>query len=458
MRSLRRASADALLVFVALTALLWATISGAADRPKSERALSARVVGTGTPASAEAAMEGLIASSEPDWPQWRGPRRDGISDEIGLLRQWPSDGPPLAWKVAGIGRGWSSPIVVGDRVFVTGDVEDELVLFAYDRQGKLVWRTTNGRAWKGSFPGARACCAYSDGRIYHMNAHGRVICLEAATGRELWSTNILDRFSGREIRWGLSECLLVDGTRLIVTPGGRRALMAALDKQTGRTVWTTPPLGSDFVTHSSPILFRWSGRRILAQCSSAHGFGVDADTGQLLWAVPLKNRFGTNVSTPIYGDGCVYYVTPYAELGRLYRLRRRGREIAAEHVWTSTLDTVTGCGVLVDGTLFAAGYRRPKWWFAVDWQTGQTKSELKELTTGAAIYADGRLYCLDERGKVGLLQLDGDGMRLVSSFRLVSRRVHDAWTHPVLANGRLYLRYHETLWCFDVRSKENRSR
>ncbi len=398
-----------------------------------------------------ASPDGLIASSEPDWPQWRGPRRDGISNEKGLLSSWPEGGPKPLWKTGGLGTGWSSPIIVGERLYITGDVGNDLVIFALDLDGRMQWRTENGRAWKGPYPGGRACCAFSQGRLYNMNAHGRVACLDAATGREFWAVDILERFAGKNITWALSECLLVDGEHLIVTPGGRKALMAALDKRTGETIWTTPPLGDDQTSHCSPILFRHAGRRLITNCSSAHGFGVDADTGELLWTVPLSNPFGTNISTPIYGNGCVFYVTPYAELGRAYRLRAEGRSIIAEHLWTHPLDTVTGSGVLVDGTLFAAGYKTSKWWFGVDWRTGKTKYEFKDLTTGAAVYADGRLYCLDETGTAALLKPGSEGLEAVGRFRLVPERVHDAWAHPVLLNGRLYLRYHDTLWCYDLK-------
>ena len=395
--------------------------------------------------------DGLIASEEQGWPQWRGPRRDGISDEKGLLSTWPASGPKLLWKVEGLGTGWSSPIVVGERLYITGDVGDNLIVFAFDRSGTPQWRTKNGKAWKGPYPGARACCVFSEGRLYHLNAHGRLACLDAGSGKELWAVDILERFSARNITWALSECLLVDGARVIVTPGGKKALMTALDKRNGQTVWTTEPLGEDRTSHCSPILFRYAGRRVIANCSSAHGFGVDADTGKLLWTVPLRNPHGVNVATPVYGSGSVFYVTPYAELGRLYRLSADGQGIAAEHLWTSPLDTVTGGAVLVDGTLFASGYKKSKWWFGVDWQTGQTKYELTDLTTGATIYADERLYCLDESGTVALLKPGSEGLDVVGRFRLVTRRVRDAWAHPVLHDGRLYLRYHDTLWCYDVK-------
>lgn len=395
--------------------------------------------------------EGLIASPEPGWPQWRGPRRDGVSQERGLLASWPEGGPELLWKVDGLGTGWSSPIVVGRRIYITGDVDDDLVVFALADDGSKVWRVKNGRSWTRSYPGARASCAYSDGRVFHMNAHGRTVCLDPSTGGELWAVNVRERFDAKNITWALSECLLVDGPRVIVTPGGKGALIAALDKMSGKTIWASEPLPGERTSYSSPILFEFSGHRIIANCSSAHGFGVDAQTGRLLWTVPLKNRFAANISTPVYGDGCLFFVTPYGEEGRLYRLRADGQDVTAEFVWHNPLDTVTGGAVLVGNTLYAAGYRKNKWWMGVDWKTGKLRCEQKGLSTGAAIWAEQRLYCLDERGNVGLLKPSPNALEVVGRFELVKRRVRDAWAHPVLVNGRLYLRYHESLFCYDVR-------
>jgi outer membrane protein assembly factor BamB len=403
------------------------------------------------PDVAAAQSDGLIASPEPGWPQWRGPRRDGVSFETGLLPVWPNDGPRLLWKTDGLGKGWSAPIIVKERIYITGDVGDDLFVFAYDLNGELVWQAKNGAAWQGAFPGARASCAYSQGRLYHLNAHGRLACWNAADGRELWTVNVLERFEAPNITWALSECLLIDGPRLIVTPGGPETLLAALDKQTGRTLWTSDPLGDERTSYSSPILFRYAGRRVIANCSAGHGFAVDADDGKLLWKVPLRNRFETNVTTPVFGAGRVFYVTPYAEEGRAYRLDTDGDRITVVQAWQSPLDTVTGGGVLVGDTLFAAGYRQNKNWFAVDWATGRHKHELTEFTTGAAIFADGRLYIFDERGAAGIVQSGEGGLQVTGKFQLIIDRVRDAWTHPVLLDGRLYLRYHDSLWCFDVK-------
>lgn len=355
------------------------------------------------------------------------------------------------WKVGGLGQGWSSPIIAAGRVYITGDVGDDLVVFAFDPNGKLVWQARNGKAWKGPYPGARACCAYSEGRVYHLNAYGRLVCLDAVSGSEVWAVDILGRFDAKNITWALSECLLADGPHVIVTPGGRKALIAALDKRTGQTAWTTEPLGEDRTSNCSPILFRYGGRRVIANCSSAHGFGVDADTGRLLWTVPMTNQYGTNVATPVYDSGRVFFMTPYAERGRQYTLRAADDRVTAELMWSAPIDAVTGGAVLADGTLYAAGYEKSRWWFAVDWQTGRTKYEFKDLTTGAAIYADGRLYCLDEQGTAALVRPEGDRVETLGRLRLTERPVKDAWAHPVLLDGRLYLRYHDSLWCYSVR-------
>ena len=393
---------------------------------------------------------GAIPSPEPDWPQWNGPRRDSISREKGLLQKWPKAGPKLVWRIGGLGRGWSSPIIVGGRIFITGDVNDSLIIAALDLNGKPLWETRNGRSWDGPYPGARASCTYSEGRLYHMNAHGRVACLEAATGDEVWAVNVLERFQGGNITWAMSECLLVDDQRVIVTPAGKKCLMAALDKHTGQTVWTTRPLGEDKAAYSSPLMFRHAGRRIVANCSSAHGFAVDADTGKLLWTVPLRSPHGANVATPVYGSGKVFYVTPYI-FGTCYKLESGESGPRPKKAWTTIMDTCTGTVLLLDGRLYGSGYKKHKSWLCLDWSSGETRYEFKDFAPGSAVYADGRFYCLAEDGRAALLRPTSGGFEIDGQFRLVTRKVRDAWAHPVLLKGRLYLRYNETLWCYDVR-------
>lgn len=396
--------------------------------------------------------DGLIASPEEGWPQWRGPRRDGISNQKGLLATWPAAGPGLLWKAEGIGRGWSSPITAGGSIFITGDVGSNLIVFSFDAGGHLNWRSTNGLAWTGSYPGARACCAYSQGVVYHLNAHGRLAAFEVRTGKELWAVDILQRFGGRELTWAFGECLLVDGPRVLVTPGGSKALMAALDKATGETVWASEPGGA--ATYTSPILFRRGGRRLVANCSAKHGFGLDADSGRLLWSVPLADAFGVTCSTPVYGDGCVFYVTTDGVGGWLYRVGHG--DSWATLVWRTPVDALTSSGVLVDGLLYTSGCKRSKSLHCLDWKTGEERAVMK-LATGnsayasvAMVWADGRLYCQVQDGTVALVKPNATGFEVAGRFQLVDARNGDAWAHPVLLDGRLYMRYHETLWCYDI--------
>jgi outer membrane protein assembly factor BamB len=395
----------------------------------------------------------LIPSGEPGWPQWRGPRRDGISDEKGLLQAWPKEGPPLLWKVDGLGQGWSSPIVTGGAIYLTGDVGKELRIVALDLDGKEKWRTTNGKAWTRQYPGARASCVVDQGRLFHLNAHGRAVCLDPATGKELWAVETLERFEGQNILWGLSECLLVDGDRVIVTPGGKKAAMAALDRKTGETRWATEPIDKSEANYGSPILFALGGRRHLVNFTARTAFGVDADTGRLLWKQPRPSEYIAICNTPVFcGDG-VYVTTPGKNGGTRYRLVAEGDGVRADPLWDAPVDTLQGGAVLVDGALIGSGYEGYKGWAAIDAGTGKTRWTTRELAHGSVIHADGRLYCLSERGEAALVKPGPDGFEFAGRFPLIEERKVDVWAQPVICDGRLYLRYHGTLSCYDIRAK-----
>jgi outer membrane protein assembly factor BamB len=429
------------------------------------------VAQSGLAAEKPAGLAQLIASPEPGWPQWRGPRRDGLCLETNLLPRWPEGGPRLLWKSEGIGRGYSAPILTGGRIYLAGDVETELHLFALDLEGKRVWTATNGVSWKDPYPGARAACAYSEGRLYHLNAHGRLACVDAATGREVWLVNILERFRGKNLTWALGENVLVDGPRVIVTPGGAGALMAALDKRTGTSVWTTPPLRLgpsndpaqvrlaepageiDSTSYASPILIRLGQHRLLVGCSQRHAFGVDADSGRLLWTQPMPTRYQVIAATPILVGDAVFITAPHTEHGGLFRLRPQGDGVLTERVWTTKLDTCHGSQVFVDGLLFGSFYQRSKGWAALDPATGEVRYQLPDLAQGSVLYADRRLYCLSQEGVMALLEPTPQAFVDRGRFRLVPDKVNDAWTHPVILDGRLYLRYHESLFCYDVRAR-----
>jgi len=413
----------------------------------------------------------LVASPVAGWPQWRGPRRDGVSTEKGLLPSWPPEGPIRLWTAGGLGRGYSSPIVAYGRIVVTGDDGDICQIIALSMDGKEVWRASNGRAWTGSYPGARACLAAAGGRSFHMNAHGRVACLEPATGREVWSVNTHERFGARNIEWGRSECLLVDSDRVLVTVGGDRALMAALDAHTGATVWTTPPLRlgtsepprylrvaqpageADGPSYASPLLVDFSGRRLAIGCSLRHVFCVDAKNGTLLWTRPLPTRYGVIGVTPVLVDGAIFVTAPDSPGGKLHRLEASGNGIDAREVWTTAvLNTCHGGVVAVGGSLYGSLYRR-RGWASLDARTGAVRYQFDALASGSVVWADGRLYCLAQDGEMALLKPGNAAFEVVGRFRATPSRRGDAWAHPVIVGGRLYLRTDDTLACYDVRSQ-----
>ena len=398
----------------------------------------------------------LIASPEPDWPQWRGPRRDAISTETGLLDSWPEGGPKLLWKTTGMGKGWCSPIVVKGTIYICGEIKGELIIFAMGLDGKIKWQAVNGKAFKKPFPGSRAACCYSDALIYQMNGHGRVICLDAKTGKEQWVVDILKRFDAKQPHFGASECLLVDGANLIVTPVGKKALIAALDKKTGKTVWKSgPALAKDETTsYCSPILVKAGKRRLIISTTQFRTFAADADTGKVVWWVALKLTDNVCSTIPVLRGNTVLITNtdPRTQNSSLLRISAGGDK--AERVWSLPLRTTSGSALQVDGKFYVAGERKLKGYLCLDAATGKTKGQMDQPSNASAVWADGKLYVLSAWLKVMMLKPTADGFKTLGSFPLIPKvRRRDAWAHPVLFGGRLYLRYHDTLFCYDVKEK-----
>jgi outer membrane protein assembly factor BamB len=407
---------------------------------------------------AAAANPQIIPSTENGWPQFRGPKRDGVSTEKGLLQEWPEGGPRVLWSVTNVGRGFAAPVISNDRLVIAGDFAERLVLLAYELTGKPLWRATNGASWKTPYPGARASAAFSTGRVYHENAHGRVVCLDAATGREIWSANVLEQFGGSNITWGLSECLLVDERSVYVTAGGSGALMVALNKTNGAVLWKSPALydsagerSIENASYVSPILVQFGNRRLLIGCSLRHLYCVDADTGALQWTEPMRTTYSVLALTPaLVGDG-VFMTAPHGKGGRLWRLKSGGDKVGVEEAWRTDLDTCQGGVVVHDGKLVGSFYGGRKGWAAVDAKTGSALYQTSDFVKGAPMSADGRVYALAEDGWMLLLEPQADSFAVRGKFRFAQAGPRDAWAHPVVLNGRLYLRYHETLTCYDVK-------
>ncbi len=409
-------------------------------------------------ATSLAAAPKLIGSSEADWPQWRGPNRDSISSETGLLDSWPAGGPKLLWKTDGMGKGWCSPIIADGKIFIVGDVGSDLKIFALGLDGKVKWTVTNGKAWKKSFPGGRAACCYSEGKIYHVNGAGRVVCLNAKDGKEVWDVNILKRFEAKLPTFGISECLLIDGDNIIVTPAGKKATIAAISKKTGDTVWTTvaPPESTETAGYSSPILVEWDGKKVIIASTSYRTFAVEADGGKLLWTETLTyTKIACSTIPVLCGDNMVFVSnTSFKE--QLSSMLEVGPKCdKASKKWSKPLRTTCGSSLYADGNLYIATSRGMTGFHCIDAKTGKVKSKLPEPQDASMLLADGKLFVQSADGKAMLIKPTGGGMKLISSFELVKvkGKRKDAWAHPVLLGGKLYLRYHDTLYCYDVKGK-----
>ena len=397
------------------------------------------------------AAAGLLgaAARGGDWPGWRGTARDGRSLETGLLKVWPADGPKLLWAVEDLGEGYGSPVVAGGTVYATGKVGNAEVLFAYDLDGKAKWRRECGRAWTKQYAVSRYPPTVDAGAAYLLTGGGQVVAACAATGEPEWSVDLLARFAARHPKWGWAEGLLVDGGKVICTPGAPEACVAALDKATGRTIWTTKGL-DETAAYCSPILIERGDLRLVVTMTSHAVVGIDAATGQLQWRHPYRNVFGDHPVSPVYADGCLYATGGYGTGGLMLRLAPDGKSV--EHAWSDKrLDCLHGGLVVVDGHVYGSGDRNRKW-VCLELKTGTPQYEAAGVGPGSVAWAEGMLYCYAQKGVVGLVAARPGGHEVVSSFK-VPRGAGAHYAHPVVAGGRLYIRHGKALMAYDIKAR-----
>ncbi len=401
--------------------------------------------------AASVSRPATAAEASPEWPQFHGPRRDNRSTETGLLKRWPDGGPKRLWTASGIGYGFSTVAVADALLYTTGNIGKDTVITALDLAGKTLWQARNGPAWQREVPGTRSTPTIDSGRLYHENADGDVACLDAKTGRNIWSVNILRTFNGRNIRWGLAESLLVDGDRVVCVPGGEAVSMAALNKTTGKTVWTCRGAG-DKPGYASPVLIDYKGLRQIVTMMSASIVGVHADTGKLLWRHDHKAYADETVSTPVFHEGLIAVATLGPGAARCLRLIVRGQTASVQEVWhTGVLDNHHGGILALDGYIYGTKVRST--WVCLDFATGNVMYKAEGVGKGSLTYADGMFYTYSERGLMGLVKATPKSHDLLSQFQIPKGGKGPAWAHPVVCGGRLYLRHGDFLYCYDIRGK-----
>ena len=389
------------------------------------------------------------AQSGNDWPQWRGPNRDGVSKETGLLKQWPTNGPPLVWKASGAGGGYSSLAVAGGRLFTMGLRGNREYVIAFDvATGKEVWATPNGSAFRNDRgDGPRGTPTIDGDRLYALGGSGDLSCLDRATGREIWTMNVLKKFGGSNIQWGISESPLVIGDKVLVNAGGPGASIVALNKKDGSLIWKSQ---SDTAGYSSAISVDAAGATEVIFFTSKRAVGLDLRDGRLLWEYTRPANDVANVATPVARGNRVFISSDYGTGGGLVEIQSNGKDVTAHEVYfTKEMKNHHSSTVLVGDYLYGFSSSILT---AMRFDTGEIAWRDRSVGKGSLVYADGRLYCLSENGVVGLVEATPAGYHETGRFQIPQGSL-PTWTHPVVAGGRLYLRDQDTIFAFDVREK-----
>lgn len=398
-----------------------------------------------------------------DWPQWRGPLRDNISPDTGLLQAWPEEGPPLAWKATGIGRGFSGVAVVGDRIYTMGDLDgSQYVICLNAADGKHVWAERIGNEWEPKGYAGPRCTPTVDGNfVYAVGAHGDIACFNAKTGKPVWHRSFPDDFRGRmHSGWGFSESPLVDGNLVICTPGGREAMLAALNKKTGEEVWRTsvPELGDrggDGAAYSSIVISNACGVKQYVQLVGRGLIGVDAKTGKFLWGYNRVANGTANIPTPLVQGDYVFGSTGYGTGACLLKIEKTGSGLEAKEQYFlehKDFQNHHGGMIMLGDHIYAGHGHNAGAPTCLDWKTGKTVwRENRGPGQGSAAvgYADGNLYFRYQNGTVALIGATTDGYELKGKFDLPDVQ-QPSWPQPVIIGGKLYLREQDALYCYNV--------
>ncbi|NLF19327.1 MAG: PQQ-binding-like beta-propeller repeat protein [Lentisphaerae bacterium] len=388
-----------------------------------------------------------LAVTADDWPQWRGPRRDGISSEKGLLTEWPEGGPRKLWSVSGIGHGFSTVAVVGDRLYTTGIIDGQGHLVAISADGRILGKASYGSdaVKAGGHPGSRSTPTVSGGSILVMSGSGVLTCFDQASGKPRWQVDTFRDFGGRQLTWDISESVLVDGDRVLCTPGGPEALVVALSLDQGKVLWRTRGLDCKSA-YCSPFLVQHGPRRLLLTMVEFGAVGIDADNGRLLWQHAHKNRYAVHATTPLYLDGSVIISSGYGHGTERLDLSKDGSAITPP--WHSkALDNHHGGVILYEGSVYGTNDRGL---VCLDPQSGEARWAERRTGKGSLTIAEGLIYAYSERGPVTLLKPGAQGAEVRGTFQ-VTEGAGPHWAHPVVANGRLYLRHGDVLMAYDIR-------
>lgn len=388
----------------------------------------------------------LVTSCDAQEPtRWRGPSGDGIFPSTNLLSEWPENGPDILWSFEELGQGHSSAAIAGDHLYTSGMIEGEGHLFKLDLEGNLVYNKVYGPEYVESFYGTRGTPTVVGDKIYLVSGYGVIMCLEEENGNVVWERDMVNEFGGDTIRWGFCETPVIDGDVVYATPGGPKDNVIALDRNDGSLIWSCEGKG-ELSAYCTPLLFKHNGRKMLATHTASHLLGIDAKSGELLWAHPQPNKWSVHANTPIYHDGGLFYFSGYGQGSGKLLLNEDGSKVSLE--WNNNMDSRIGGAVLVDGNIYASG-DKVRLWKSIDWETGKDNYTSDTIAKGVVIYADQKLFAYTEKGEFALINATPEKFDLVSKTR-VTLGSEQHWAHPVIHKGVLYLRHGKAMIAYKI--------
>ena len=385
--------------------------------------------------------------------QWRGPNRDGIYPGSDLLAIWPENGPEMIWSYEGLGAGHGNVGIGKNSLFICGMPDTTGVLYAFNFAGDLLWKTEYGEEWHQNYQGSRTTPTVIDGLVYLESGQGIVYCYEENSGNLVWSLDILKKFSAENIQWGMAESLLIDGDLVFCTPGGTENNVVALNRFDGSTVWTSKGSGQP-AAYCSPILVEHNSTKLLVTMMAESIIGIDATSGESYWIIEHQQSNKIHANTPIYYDGRILCSSASAksDLDGTVQiiLSEDGRD--AEVKWRNQKVTNLMNGfILKDGYLYSSPYNKSRW-HCLDWDTGEIQYTSNAFDSGPIIYADGLFYCYSHKGEMALVEADHESFNVISTF-IVPLGTKEHWSHPVINDGRLYIRHGNALMVYNIAEK-----
>jgi len=383
-----------------------------------------------------------------DWPQWRGPNRDGVSTETGILDEWPEGGPKLLWKATGVGAGFSSVSVANGRIYTMGDGKESSNVHCLDpKGGKIIWSSKPVGKTGGNYKGTRCTPTFDDGHLYALGQFGDLVCLRAVDGSEVWRKSLTKDFGGRSGGWNYTESPLVDDGKVIVTPGGKQGAVVALDKKTGELIWQSKEF-TDGAQYSSLIVREFGGKRQYIQLTGANVVGLEASTGKVFWQAPRKGKTAT-ISTPIFHEGHVFVSSAYGVGCNGFKVTHSGGRFSAKEIYANkTISNHHGGCIRVGDYVYASSSGTLA---CVELQTGEEMWRQRSAGKGAILIIDGKIILRAENGPLALVELNPKEYRQISKFDQPERSKAKAWPHPVVSDGVLYVRDQDILLAYDVR-------